>query len=1588
MPTLTFTSSGTWTALATSVDCQCTGEGGKGCSGLTGGSGFAGGGGGGGEYAEETSLALTVSSNYSYTIGSGGSSTNTSFPGDAITVTAHHGTNGFGTTSGQNGGSGSTNTIHFSGGKGGNGNTLANPAGAGGGGAAGTGAIGGTGINGSNSVAGAAGGTGGATGGGNGGQGGDGNVLNVPGRTGVAPGGGGGGGSGRTGGTNGGAGAAGQIVIIYVSSISGTATLSGVGTLAAASQITSPTGAPGHNSPGPTWLRKFGFGRRHRLQPGLQIQTLQATAALTGTGTLTSFGSTPAPAVVNAWSNSYGQGTTFTTLSSALQSCVVPLTPSYSIGAGDGTPNAGNWLFTIASWTQDPQIIDVQVGVSDDIHSWWRQQPAAGPGGNSRTSVTYTPNTAGVVGNVYVAPNGEIAAINVVVLEVQGMGAWDVVTGTNANYAAAATSLSLALSAPPAATFFIAGVGGDNVASGQSFAPSGWNTVTTQTQTNGSNNLADNILSVAYKTDSSSSQSVSASASTAENMSGFLLGVEVAGASPIPANQNPNWPYTKFEAAFGAGFNTPNSQITTGSTSNPLNWTDLSTRLWSFDETTGIQYQLGQLQATNLQLELDNNDGYLSSLNVGSPYYSNAMNANMSFQGSISPWSAGDGGTIALSTAQTYASASGAISNYSMSLHGNGSTANPGAFSEQFAVTPSWGYSASAWFYSASSWASGVAVGINWYTSGNAYISTSTITTVSPLPAATWTQVTVTNQTSPSNAAYGQIIAEAAGTPSAGQIFYIAEAAMVPGSSIVLTGLVSPGTPIRMRFALGTLGGTTFNRWYVIQRNASEWNEQITPEFRRYCFVTGTDLWAAMSSVPPTSYRAEIAEDNPQSWWAMDDQPLNFGVLPTTLLNSATGNTNVMNIEVSPDGAQFQAIYNSVGAAAGNGHAPGNYFGATHLSIPPGVAIYQVGADAGWMFGDPQGTAPSLDTGNPVTSNPGSAAWQAGGQAGAAAKYGWYLITNDSTFPPLSGGITIEIWFNYQYYGSASGFETSEAIGGNFGYQLQQPYNSAFTIFEMATSSNPVAIFQLDTSGALNLITYNGSSGTSHSIYSTSDLRDNNWHMITATFTTTTWQVYLDGGANANVSGTAAGMTSAWTYLIVNGDYGANGGSVSTSFGHNGNASFSHLAVYPYILPYYRIMDHYWAAVTAFGQLPTPTSLAVAWSVTPVTVDSVTSGSYNPDGSDSGSYSTTNGVAMSARVAAIAPGGVTSGASSWGVSTAENVTTPIFYGTGTGSPFVSFTGVAPQFAIYTSATPGAETEASIATSGDGYSSGFGGSASGVGVAHISGGDGSSPTNTPSSIGDAVGQRIERLLRNGRTTSPQRSIDPAPLLVQAPGNQGGGVQTASAVQEIQQSDSGLLFIDNLGNLVYWQRPHLAAQYSTPVWAIGPTTTAGRIPYYKQIKWIADPQRIWNSITVAPFSPSGSELPLVVPQNNATVLASQNKYGAQPLQVISWLQSQTEMQNQANWLFTNFGVPQRRAQSVKIDAAPYPAAWGLVAGINVGDIVQIEDWIIGGGGNVYTYRVTEINRRISFGSHNDEVIAEVELTCDFEPTSYWS
>jgi hypothetical protein len=211
-----------WTAPAATVDARVWGAGSGGANGSKGSAGA------GGEFAREATLAVTVGSAYTVVVGAGGTggdgSPNTahagskgddsSFTGDALSVTAHGGSATSGTTGGA-GGTGSTNTTHFDGGAGGS-NPSNNSGGAGGGGSAGTAAGGNSGAD-SSGNSGAAGGAA-VTGGGKGGTGGHGGTDPGQGLAGGTPGAGGGGGGDNTStGYNwaGGSGAAGKVELIY-----------------------------------------------------------------------------------------------------------------------------------------------------------------------------------------------------------------------------------------------------------------------------------------------------------------------------------------------------------------------------------------------------------------------------------------------------------------------------------------------------------------------------------------------------------------------------------------------------------------------------------------------------------------------------------------------------------------------------------------------------------------------------------------------------------------------------------------------------------------------------------------------------------------------------------------------------------------------------------------------------------------------------------------------------------------------------------------------------------------------------------------------------------------------------------------------------------------------------------------------------------------------------------------------------------------------------------------------------------------------------------------------------------------------------
>lgn len=731
---------------------------------------------------------------------------------------------------------------------------------------------------------------------------------------------------------------------------------------------------------------------------------------------------------------------------------------------------------------------------------------------------------------------------------------------------------------------------------------------------------------------------------------------------------------------------------------------------------------------------------------------------------------------------------------------------------------------------------------------------------------------------------------------------------------------VVPGTPVRLRCV--PPASTGVQAWTVIERAAESWPESWDNAYRGMSNATGTDTWSIANRSLRSPYRAEVAADAPYAWWPCDDQPVLGGVAPLVLRNAAAGNTKPLSIAVSPNGTFFSDTLD----------------GIVYL------ATGTVASDSGWMYGDPSSQAGPGGPGGPVTAQPGSFSWRHSGNGGLTT--GQWLTVNDPGFPSLSGGVTVEGWWNYE-------FATAATLDSTGKLPPNQPVGS-LVIWEMATSTAPVAVLFLDTSGHLQFT----AAGTTTTIYSGGDLRNTAWMGITVTLTQSTWTVWLNGGATAKVSGTAS-FTSAWSWLNYGASMGAGGGGNTSGITGLGCAAHSGLAVYPRVLPPSRIVSHYLAAVTGFGLVPAPSSPAVQY---------VKAGDPLPSGSlAGGGFGSTTASTMAATVAAVV-GGLTSGPSAEAVSVNDSN-----FGAHLGGDYyLSWKGVAPSWNVYTATQTRAEKLQ--AASGKPWSDQTGGGY----------GSGASPPAAPTPTGDTVQQRIERLMASGNIAVP-RCIDRATALVQAALDTAGSV-SGTTVSNITASDGGLLYMDNIGALCYWSRPHLAG--SQVVWQLGPNVSAGQIPYLNDDAGLTtDPQRIRNSITITPYAPDGSSLALITPTDTATAAASQQQYGEQDLQITSYLQSQALQQEQADWQLANFNTARKRAVALTVNAAgmtrSVPQSWLYVLGANIGDLVQILVSQPGQPAFTMIMRISHINRQIEFRTGT----ASLTAALDYEPSSYW-
>jgi len=208
--------------------------------------------------------------------------------------------------------------------------------------------------------------------------------------------------------------------------------------------------------------------------------------------------------------------------------------------------------------------------------------------------------------------------------------------------------------------------------------------------------------------------------------------------------------------------------------------------------------------------------GFLGSLQLGtgaaakmttaltSPLGGGTINPNSTFAIGTSGWTAQNNATVAASSLFPYGASA-----QSMLITPDGITASPGASTPStLPVTSGVTYTLTAQVYSPAGWTggdNGFQIGVNWYTSSGAYISSSFPPEVA-VPAATETAVTGT-VTAPATAAFVQLIVQAVNTPPATTLFYTGLASMTApagsGAALLLQAQ-NDGTTDEPVITLGT----------------------------------------------------------------------------------------------------------------------------------------------------------------------------------------------------------------------------------------------------------------------------------------------------------------------------------------------------------------------------------------------------------------------------------------------------------------------------------------------------------------------------------------------------------------------------------------------------------------------------------------------------------------------------------------------------------------------------------------------------------------------------------------------------------------
>jgi hypothetical protein len=339
--------------------------------------------------------------------------------------------------------------------------------------------------------------------------------------------------------------------------------------------------------------------------------------------------------------------------------------------------------------------------------------------------------------------------------------------------------------------------------------------------------------------------------------------------------------------------------------------------------------------------------------------------------------------------------------------------------------------------------------------------------------------------------------------------------AFIPPGSGAFAGIDS-GTPGRVRLinpaALcphNVIWAGPFQRW------PPGWDGVL----RGVTQATISDAWAYVNTTLPTILRAEIQDDEPYAYWPLSD---------------TAGSAQASNIAQGGSGLPLTVVTSKYGT---------------------GTATQEFGTNGGVLPGD---TTVTVETSGQTSSSTGMWEQALAGTSAGTNGYGYTLQCQDSGFPAIGSGLTIECFVEPQDFTS--------------------PWD--LVLWVIKDGRGPVLQASLSHATGHVLLTWWNTNGAQEGpiTVSTSGLTSLGLPVhVAVAFDQASYAVYVDGGVLPGASGTFGGTGLRPSFQLIS----FNGQADRFAAGGMWTGYVAHAAIFPAMLPQIRSLTHWFAAFTA-----------------------------------------------------------------------------------------------------------------------------------------------------------------------------------------------------------------------------------------------------------------------------------------------------------------------------------------------------------------------------------------------------------------------